>query len=875
MSYVTLEDSNFNVAEKVNVLFKDAMGFPSTLESKPWFQETTIKYNNYIVEEKIFLDEIPSNPNFNVTINPSNVGLSNSNFSAGGEIKEDSTGTIRYYKRLKLTSISGSNNNSYYLLDSAGNNVLADGLQFNTKWSGSGTKPYPYELTSQSAINTDSTAPEIILQNSSGGNWFYDMKSGVIFFPDYSSSIVNNTTNPPVFSFYKYIGRKGISELIKISSSQPSNPVTNQILLNTYSKKLQLWNGSSWDDYGAGSTFTQGTGITINSSNVISINQVASLNLTNLSSTTQGTTDNSTNVATTAFVQTAVSNLIDSAPSTLDTLNELAAALGDDANFSTTIVSNLATKLPSSDFTSHPSYNITSNDITNWNTVNVNSDWDATSGDAEILNKPQTIGGIVLSGTSVDLPGVNQTGNQNTTGNAATATKLQFARTLGGVSFDGTADINLPGVNEIGDQDTTGNAATATQLQSARTIQISGDTTADSTAFNGTTNITLLSTLSNTGVSASTYGSATTVPVITVDSKGRITDARNQALSQIITQVQTVAGPSYLGGDYGLGGLHLASFGTLTLVQPGAAAIREVVQTGSLTQLSVTGALNLGEDNGVSHINILFDDHNSGPVFDTAIFIGKTNHLPNGENAAPTHMPGEAYGIQFQSNSDGAFYGIENYGNNQYRPIIKWGDDPGDTPFTIKSHSGTGGSGFDEPHETQFRTNGDLVCMNGNVETNGYFKGMSNTVCKIHYIPYTAAETSNASGNNFQNVVTKPFTKTVGTKLVIETNFEYSINGHGSDSFESRIKMYYGVFNSSDPTQVASFGGDQVELRFTGNSGGGHRSNGLNDCVLISSGSSTVNYSGTISCRLEIRRVTADDTVTVRQGYFKVTELWD
>ena len=204
MSYVTLEDSNFNVAEKVNVLFKDAMGFPSTLESKPWFQETAIEYNNYTVGEKIFLDEIPSNPNFNVTINPSNVGLSNSNFSTGGEIKEDSTGTIRYYKRLKLTSISGSNDNSYYLLDSAGNNVLADGLQFNTKWSGSGTKPYPYELTSQSAINTDSTAPEIILQNSSGGNWFYDMKSGVIFFPDYSSSIVNNTTNPPVFSFYKY-----------------------------------------------------------------------------------------------------------------------------------------------------------------------------------------------------------------------------------------------------------------------------------------------------------------------------------------------------------------------------------------------------------------------------------------------------------------------------------------------------------------------------------------------------------------------------------------------------------------------------------------------------------------------------------------------
>ena len=412
-------------------------------------------------------------------------------------------------------------------------------------------------------------------------------------------------------------------------------------------------------------------------------------------------------------------------------------------------------------------------------------------------------------------------------------------------------------------------------MQFARTIQIGGDTTTDATAFNGTTNITLSSTLSNTGVVADEYGSETTVPVITVDSKGRITAASNQVISQISSVNNFTVGESGAPQVSGqLGGIDLTS-GVLSYIRPEVDGIREAVQTGSLTQLSVTGALNLGEDNGVSHINILFDDHSSGPVFDTAIFIGKTNHLPNGENAAPTHMPGQAYGIQFQSNSDGAFYGIERYGNNQYRPIIKWGDDVLDTPFTIKSHSGTGGSGFDEPHETQFRTNGDLVCMNGNVETNGYFKGMSNTVCKIHYIPYTDTETNNASSTSFQNVVTKPFTKTVGTKLVIETNFEYSINGHGSDSFESRIKMYYGVFNSSDPTQVASFGGDQVELRFTGNSGGGHRSNGLNDCVLISSGSSTVNYSGTISCRLEIRRVTADDTVTVRQGYFKVTELWD
>ena len=60
---------------------------------------------------------------------------------------------------------------------------------------------------------------------------------------------------------------------------------------------------------------------------------------------TPSANDNSTNIATTAYVQTELSQLIDSAPVALDTLNELAAALGDDANFSTTINTALGNRL--------------------------------------------------------------------------------------------------------------------------------------------------------------------------------------------------------------------------------------------------------------------------------------------------------------------------------------------------------------------------------------------------------------------------------------------------------------------------------------------------------------------------------------------------
>ena len=62
--------------------------------------------------------------------------------------------------------------------------------------------------------------------------------------------------------------------------------------------------------------------------------------------TTQSASDNSTKLATTAYVTTALANLVDSSPSSLNTLNELAAALNDDASFSTTVTNSIATKLP-------------------------------------------------------------------------------------------------------------------------------------------------------------------------------------------------------------------------------------------------------------------------------------------------------------------------------------------------------------------------------------------------------------------------------------------------------------------------------------------------------------------------------------------------
>ena len=94
----------------------------------------------------------------------------------------------------------------------------------------------------------------------------------------------------------------------------------------------------------------------------------------------------------------------------------------------------------------------------------------------------------------------NLTGNTSgssgsCTGNAASATVLQTSRTIGGVSFNGSANINLPGVNQAGNQNTSGNAGSATVLETTRNFSISGEITANALSFNGSGNVALSATV--------------------------------------------------------------------------------------------------------------------------------------------------------------------------------------------------------------------------------------------------------------------------------------------------------------------------------------------------------------------------------------------
>ncbi|HDS9868317.1 TPA: phage tail protein [Escherichia coli] len=178
----------------------------------------------------------------------------------------------------------------------------------------------------------------------------------------------------------------------------------------------------------------------------------------------QGT--NNTQIATTAYVRAAISALVDSSPEALDTLNELAAALGNDPNFATTMTNALAGKQPlDATLTALAGLATTANKLPYFTGKDTVALADLTSVGRNILAKTsvpaviQYLGLRELGTSGEKIPllstantwSAHQTFNGGITGaltgNADTATKLKTARKINNVSFDGSADITLTPAN--------------------------------------------------------------------------------------------------------------------------------------------------------------------------------------------------------------------------------------------------------------------------------------------------------------------------------------------------------------------------------------------------------------------------------------------
>ena len=231
------DTSAFDTNEKVDILLKASFGFPSADESRAWYEETPVKFNNGINGEDVFLEEIPQQPDFdtNGTIRTAGeLNLQESDFAnytatgakSGCSIVDDATGRVRRFQYLILqeTPQLSSPGLSWYKVDSEGNNVITDSFQFNFKQYTSGENvinPYKYSVFTQRSIGLASPALPF---GRKGGNWFIDLKSGVLFFSDFNNFSngtqtdtnfrVNTTDNKPVITIYKYIGKKGVHKIL-------------------------------------------------------------------------------------------------------------------------------------------------------------------------------------------------------------------------------------------------------------------------------------------------------------------------------------------------------------------------------------------------------------------------------------------------------------------------------------------------------------------------------------------------------------------------------------------------------------------------------------------------------------------------------------
>jgi len=264
---------------------------------------------------------------------------------------------------------------------------------------------------------------------------------------------------------------------------------------------------------------------------------------------------NTTQVATTAFVGTAVSNLVASAPSTLDTLNELATALGNDAAFSTTVTNSIATKLPLAGGTMSGAIAMGTNKITGLGTPTVSTDA-ATKAYADTMLPLAggTMSGAIAMGTN------KITGVGNPTNAQDVVTKNYLDTTV-------LAPSNLTGVI------TSSGAATSIASQTGTGTKFVVDTSptlitpvlgvATATSINGTT-IPSTKTLVVTTDKLSTLAATTSAELAGVISDETGTGALVFAAAPTLTGTVTASGDITLSASGAFGSI--VDYQTLNLM---------------------------------------------------------------------------------------------------------------------------------------------------------------------------------------------------------------------------------------------------------------------------------------------------------------------
>ena len=266
-----------------------------------------------------------------------------------------------------------------------------------------------------------------------------------------------------------------------------------------------------------------------------------------------GTPTANADAATKVYVDTAISNLVAAAPGALDTLDELAAALGDDANFATTVTNSIATKLALAGGTMSGAIAMGTNKITGLGDPTLAQDAATKTyvdtADALKLNlSGGTMSGAIAMGTSkitgLGNPTANQDAATKTYVDTADALKLSLSGgTMSGAIAMGTSKITGLGTPTDNADATTklyvdgilGSATSAAASAAAAATSASNAATSESNASTSASNASSSASSASTSATnaANSYdafddrylGSKTSAPSVDNDGNALLTGA--------------------------------------------------------------------------------------------------------------------------------------------------------------------------------------------------------------------------------------------------------------------------------------------------------------------------------------------------------------